>query len=347
MKIDIFCHITPPKYLEALEQKIAPEISNQLPSKGIPTLADIDARFRVMDNYPDMAQVLTVANPPVETILDPDDAIELSRIVNDEMAELVEKYPHRFVGAVACLPMNDIDAALKEVDRAINDLHFRGVQIFTNIMGKPLDSPEFMPLYEMMAKYDLPIWIHPFFQSIGAVAKDKDQFADYRVFTGQEDPAWAMVRAAFDLPAATSLAVTRLVYSRVFDLYPGIKFITHHCGAGVPYFAKRIEMHYLMFEAKEHIDLGLSKPVPEYYKMFYADSALHGNVSAMMCGYDFFGADQILFGTDMPFGTESGLWPVRETVESIEQMDITDAERRKIFEDNAKELLHLPKKKVL
>lgn len=341
MKIDIFCHITPPKFLEALEKKISSEVSKQLPCRLLPSLTDLDARFRIMNKYEDMVQVLTLTNPPIETAAEPVVAVELAQIVNDEMAELVAKYPDRFVGAVACLPMNDIDAALKEVDRAINELHLKGVQIYSNIMGKPLDSPEFMPLYEKMAQYDLPIWIHPFFQYFGTVAKDRSQFAGYRVFTGQEDHAWAMDRAAFGLPAGTASAMTRLVYSHVFDKYPNIKFITHHCGSNVPYVAYRIKILHDMFEVREGIDQGLAKPILEYYKMFYADSALHGNVTALMCGYDFFGAEHILFGTDMPFDSEIGLRAVCQTVESIEKMEITDTERKEIFEENAKKLLRL------
>lgn len=111
---------------------------------------DLGLRFGIMDKSEDMVQVLTLTNPPIETVAEPADAVELARIVNDEMAELVAKHPDRFVGTVACLPMNDMEAALKEVDRAINELHFRGVQIYTNIMGKTLDSPELMPLYEKM-----------------------------------------------------------------------------------------------------------------------------------------------------------------------------------------------------
>ncbi|MBW2030252.1 MAG: amidohydrolase family protein [Deltaproteobacteria bacterium] len=341
MKIDIFCHVTPPKYLRALERKVTSEVAKSLPSRNLPALSDFEVRFRIMDHYPDMRQVLTITNPPVESILEPKDAIEVSKIGNDELAELVLKYPDRFVGGVACLPMNDMDAALEEVDRAIEELGLNGVQIFTNIMGKQLDSPEFMPLYEKMAQHDLPIWIHPFFKSIGAVAKDKDQFSGYRVFTGKEDHAWAMDRAAFEMPGSSSTAMTRLVYSGVFDKYPNIKFITHHCGSSVPYFIKRIEMHYLMFKEVEKVDLGLKRPVPEYYRMFYGDTALHGNVPALMCGYHYFGAEHILFGTDMPFGSESGLWPVRQTVDSVEKMEITDEERKKIFEDNARRLLRL------
>ena len=343
MKIDIFCHITPPKFLEAFEKKVAPEVSEQLPGRFLPSLIDLEARFRVMDKCEDMVQVLTLTNPPVELVVEPADAVELARIVNDEMAELVAKYPDRFVGGVACLPLSDMDAALQETDRAINDLNLRGIQIYSNIMGKPLYSPEFMPLYEKMSQYDLPIWIHPWHQTVpSTVAQNGSQFESLRVFTGQRDRAWAMERAAFGITSGTTSAMTRLVYSHVFDMYPNIKLITHHCGSSVPYFANRIEMHYGMFGVREGIDQGLAKPILEYYKMFYADSALHGNVSAMMCGFDFFGTEHILFGTDMPFDSESGAWTVRKTVASIEQMEITDAERKKIFEGNARELLHLP-----
>ena len=98
-----------------------------------------------MDKYEGLIQVLTLVSPPVENAVGPEDAVELAKRANDELAELVFKYPDRFVAAIACLPMNDMEAALKEVDRAINELHFRGVQIASDINGKPLDSPEFLP----------------------------------------------------------------------------------------------------------------------------------------------------------------------------------------------------------
>ena len=341
MKIDIFCHIMPPKYLKSLKEKISPEVSKHLPSNYLLGLSDLGIRFRVMDHYPDRIEILTVANPPIETVLKSEEAIEISKKVNDELAELVAKYPDRFLGAVACLPMNDVDEAIKEAERAIKDLGLKGIQIFTNIMGKTLDSPEFIPLYQKMAEVDYPIWIHPFFENIGQVAKTEKDFSGYRVFTGKEDPAWAMDRAVFSLPGASARAMIRLVYSGVFDRFPNIKFITHHCGAGVPFFANRIEMHYLMFGEKEELELSLKKPVHEYFKMFYADTALHGNTPALMCGYAYFGIDKLLFGTDMPFGTEMGLWPVRKTIESIDKMEITEKERELIYEENAKRLLKI------
>jgi predicted TIM-barrel fold metal-dependent hydrolase len=324
MKIDIFCHITPPKFLEALKKKISPQVFDRLPSKFLPTLSDLDIRFRILDSYEGMEQVLSLANPPIELIAEPAVAAELSQIVNDEMAELVAKYPDRFLGAVACLPMNDPEAALREVDRAIKDLHLKGIQIFSSVAGKPLDAAEFMPLYEKMAQYDLPIWIHPIIESVPGA-----------------DPAEAMDHIAFQIAYRSTTAMTRLVYSHVFDKYPKIKLITHHCGSTIPYFANRVLVSYDMVKMRKEADHGFRKPILDYYKMFYADTALHGNVPAMTCGYHFFGADHILFGTDMPFDAELGAWSVRKTVDSIERIELTDAERKKIFEDNARVLLRL------
>jgi predicted TIM-barrel fold metal-dependent hydrolase len=341
MKIDIFCHITPPKFLAAFEKRVPSEICKQLPCRLLPSLTDLNLRFRVMDEYKDMTQVLTLTNPPIETVAEPKDAIELARIANDEIAELIAKYPDRFVGAAATLPLNDMEASFKEADRAIKELHFQGIQIFNTIVGKPLDSPEFMPLWEKMSRYDLPVWIHPFYPFIGAVAKDKEQFAGYRVFTGQEDYAWALNRAVFGLPSETAYLVTRLVYSPVLNTYPNIKFILHHCGSSIPYFSARIDIMRNMFAGRQKIDQGLKKPILDYYKMFYVDSALHGNTSALMCGYDFYGADHVLFGTDMPFDADIGIHAVRQTIEAIEKMKITGAEKQKIYQDNAKNLLHL------
>src|SRR5690348_2889251 len=116
MKIDAFNHIITPKYNEArLKAAQGPALTQlQAMQRAMPTLFDLDARFRAMDvagsRY---VQVLNAANPPVETFASPQQALELSRIANDEMAELVRRYPDRFIGATACLPMNDVNAAIE------------------------------------------------------------------------------------------------------------------------------------------------------------------------------------------------------------------------------------------
>ncbi len=126
MMIDVYPHILPAKYIEALSKKLPANSYALRRVDDYPALADLDIRFRIMDKYEGLVQVLALGQPAIQDVVGPKDAIELARIANDEMAELVAKYPDRFVGAVACLPMNDIDAALKEVDRSITELRFRG-----------------------------------------------------------------------------------------------------------------------------------------------------------------------------------------------------------------------------
>ncbi|MCK4862674.1 MAG: amidohydrolase, partial [Dehalococcoidales bacterium] len=257
------------------------------------------------------------------------DAAELSRIANDEMAELVAKYPDRFVAAVACLPMNDIDAALKEIDRAVVDLRFRGIQIHNPIGDKPMDSPEFLPIYEKMAHYDLPIWVHS--QRDMAVP-------DY----AGEDSSKYFIWSLFGWPYETSLYMTRLIFGGIFDKYPNLKVITHHAGGMVPYYAARISGFYDANEMLLGFKHQLTKSPLDYYRLFYNDTAIYDNTPALMCCHAFYGAEHMLFGTDMPYDSELGLRQVREVISSIEEMDISDIEKKLIFEDNARRLLRLP-----
>ena len=331
MKIDIFPHILPTKFMDAVNRITGDKHYNKQVNEAIPTLYDLDIRFRVLDKFGDMVQVLTLGAPPIEAIAERRQAAELARIGNDEMAELVIKYPDRFVSAVASLPMNDMDAALKEADRAINDLKFRGVQIYTPTNGKPIDLPEFLLLYEKMAEYNLPIWIHPVRERTAP---------DYAGESTSKYFIWGI----FGWPYETTAAMTRLIFSGVLERFPNLKFIVHHCGAMVPFFEQRIAIAYDMNEMRlgAKVKQRLTKPVIEYYRMFYADTAVHSKI-AIRCGYEFFGPEHILFGTDMPYDNELGFRFVRQAVEAIEQMDISDADRRKIFADNARRLLRLPR----
>jgi len=233
------------------------------------------------------------------------------------------------VAAVACLPMNDIDAALKEIDRAIVDLRFRGVQIHNPIGDKPMDSPEFLPIYEKMAYYNLPIWVHP---------QREITVPDY---VG-EDSSKYLAFSIFGWPYDTTVAMTRLVFSGIFDKYPNLKVITHHSGGMVPYYAGRIAGFYDHNEMQFNFKHQLTKKPLDYFRLFYNDTAIYKNTPALMCCHAFFGAEHMLFGTDMPYDSQFGLRQVREVISSIEEMDISDAEKKLIFEDNARKLLRLP-----
>jgi uncharacterized protein len=311
MKIDIYSHIMPKKYTELYARKNK-AIKQRVEYRSI-AVVDLDVRLRLMDRYPDVLQVLTVANIPLETFAQPTDAIELAKIANEELAELVDRYPDKFIAGVACLPMNDVGAALNEAERAITKLGLKGVQIYSRINGETLDNPRFKPLWEKMAEYDLPIWIHP-------ATNDK---LDNDI-------------GLFSWPFETSSAMFRLVTAGVFNDFPDIKFIVHHCGAMAPYFQKRIKW---VLSLVPGLFPNIRHP-EEHFRKFYTDTAVYGNTSSLMCGYDFFGPDHILYGTDAPLGPKFGM--TGETAESIERMSIPDAEKEKIFFRNAVELLTLP-----
>jgi len=139
MKIDCFCHFMPPIYLTAL-QKRARLTSNYDRELANEANTNLDVRLRLMDRYPDVLQVLSISQPPLDKVASSQDAIELAQIANDGLAELVLKYPDKFAGAIACLPLNDIEASLAEVDRAITQLRFRGVEIYSNVNGEFPDA---------------------------------------------------------------------------------------------------------------------------------------------------------------------------------------------------------------
>ncbi len=326
LKIDAYAHIVPPKYSEAFK-KINPDLHNRW-IMSYPPLHDLNARFRIMDKYEPIRQVLTLGRVPVEHLAGPKKAAELAIQADDEMAELVHKHPDRFCGALATMAMNNMDAALKEADRAIKELRFNGVYLHTPVDEKPLDSPEFLPLYEKMAGYDLPIVIHPM---------RKSSHPDYLTEKTSKYNMFSM----FGWPYDTSSAMARLVFSGIFDKYPNLKFVTHHCGGMVPFFAERIRQFTQIVRTGEN-PLGLKKDAIEYFHLFYADTAIYGNTPALMCGLAFFGADRLVFGVDFPLGdTERGDRNYRQTINAIDAMDITDEVRKKIYEDNARNLMRL------
>ena len=334
MKIDIFPHIFPRPFHDRMLSTADRVAYMQKRVREIPVLVDLELRFRIMDSFPDYRQVLTLASPPLEAFGDSKTSPELARIANDGMAELVGKHPDRFVAFVASLPMNNMDACLKEVDRAIKQLAARGVQIFSNVNGRPLDEPEFRPLFERMAAHDLPIWLHPARPS---------SFADYPVERKSRYEMWWV----FGWPYETSVAMGRLVFAGLFDAFPDLKIITHHMGAMVPYFEGRVGPGLDQLGARtpeQDMDLvkhNLKRRPIDYFRMFYADTALFGAVAPLECGLAFFGLDRVLFGTDMPFDPEKGPGFIRETIRAVEAMSIAPADRAKIYEGNARRLLRL------
>ena len=334
MKIDIYNHILPEGYFAKMMEVAPAHKDIGMRVRGVPMLWDLDERFRVMDLFDDYVQILSLASPPLEAIAGADVTPILARQGNDDMAALVAKYPDRFAGFTASLPMNNPDAAVAESNRAIDELGANGVQLFSNVNGKPLDGPEYEPLFAALAEHDLPIWLHP---ARGA------GFADYPGEKKSEYEIWW----TFGWPYETSTAMARLVFSGLFDRHPEIKIITHHMGAMIPYFEGRVGPGWDQLGARtSDQDLSavlekLKKRPIDYFHLFYADTALFGSVSGTRCGLDFFGVDNVVFASDAPFDPEKGPMYIRETIAVLDGLDITEDERGRIYEGNARRLLKL------
>jgi aminocarboxymuconate-semialdehyde decarboxylase len=148
----------------------------------------------------------------------------------------------------------------------------------------------------------------------------------------------------FGWPYETSVAMQRLVFSRLFDRLPDVKIVAHHLGAMIPYFEGRVGYGLDQFGTRtpgeEYSALlrSLPKRPYDYFKMFWADTAVFGSRAATICGLSFFGADQVVFASDAPFDPEGGPMYIRETIKVIDGLEISEVDRRKIYQTNAERL---------
>jgi aminocarboxymuconate-semialdehyde decarboxylase len=332
MKIDVFNHIFPQPFFERLQQVVANRgaIKRWL---HIPFLHDVDVRFRMLEEFgDDYRQILSLSAPPIESINpDPQITLDLARLANDTQAELVRKYPDRFPGFIASLPLSQPDASVRELERAVTELDALGVQMFSNVNGLPLDDERFFPLFEAAHRLQRPVLLHP---ARGAT------FGDY---PGEEKSKYE-IWWTFGWPYETSAAMQRLVFSRLFDRLPGIRIVAHHLGAMVPYFEGRVGFGLDQLGARtadedyEMLRRSLPHRPIDYFRMFWADTAVFGSRAATVCGLSFFGTDQVVFASDAPFDPEGGPMYIRETIKVIDGLDVSDADRRKIYQTNAERL---------
>ena len=334
LKIDVFNHILPKPLFDRL-QHVAVNKGAIKRWLHIPFLHDLDVRFRMLEEFgPDYRQVLSLSSPPIEAI-NPDHAIsvEMARLANDSMAQIVRAHPRRFPGFIASLALNVPDESVRELERAVVELGAVGVQIFSNVNGLPLDDERFFPLFATAARLRCPIMLHP---ARGA------NFPDYATEAKSQYEIWW----TFGWPYETSVAMQRLVFARLFERLPEIKIVAHHLGAMIPYFEGRIGYGLDQFGARTaDEDYGallrsLKKRPYDYFKMFWGDTALFGSRAATECGLQFFGVDQVVFASDAPFDPEGGPLYIRETIKVIDSLNISADDRDKIYRRNAERLFN-------
>lgn len=324
MKIDFQTHIAPLEYGKELsKRKVLPYVKSDGSKSFIvygegcrypitENMYAMDKRIEDMDASGIDMQCLSLGIPGTDCV-EPDLGISLAKMVNDEISRFVDIYPDRFVG-LATLPLQDIDGALDELDRSIKDLGFKGVMIYSNVSGEPLDSTRLWPFYEKSAKLKIPIFIHPTLPVMAKVTRDYE--------------LTSVIGFLFD----TTLAMLRIIFGGVLEKFPSLIFILPHLGSTIPYVLARIDRSSVISPGSR---ANISKPPSKYFiKSVYVDTvSLHE--PALKCAYQTLGIDRLLFGSDYP------LWDIPSAVESIERWEISEEEKDKIYYKNAIKILRL------
>jgi predicted TIM-barrel fold metal-dependent hydrolase len=317
MIIDVFSH-----HISKSVGRIIEKGKYYGPGKQMPfpvQNADAEVRLALMDRYGIDVQAISQTTP-VLLGFGTEDADEICRLSNDDNYALCKAYPDRFVN-ICIVSLLDMKSTMAELQRCIDELDCRGVTVSSNINGKGLDSPEYFPFYEKLAEHELPLLIHP------------THWESYPLV--DMDEGWRLMQM-LGWPFDTSQAVWRLIQGGVLDRYPTLKIVTHHMGAMMPYFARRIEGN---FNRNWRDKLG--HELSHYWQNIYGDTATDGTVASYPCGYAFFGPDRLMYGSDYPFGGEAGEDDVRENLAGVRTLDIPTRDMEKILGGNAEKLLKI------
>ncbi|MDP2728200.1 MAG: amidohydrolase family protein, partial [Dehalococcoidia bacterium] len=276
-----------------------------------PKMWGVEERLADMDRAGVDMQVLTVSAPNAY-FDDRETSKALAQSTNEVLAGLCKKYPQRFK-ALASVPMLNTEDAIAELRRAIHQLGMHGVILGSNIRGRPLNSPEFLPFYEEADKMGLAIFIHPM-SPMGS-----ESLNEYDLV------------ATVGFLMETTVAATRMVYSGIFEQCQNLRLILPHLGGVIPYIISRIDdSHRTRPECRLHI----SKPPSNYLKQFYLDTVCF-HLPALQCGLDTFGSDKMVLGSDYPFALGS----IDKSVECIKALGLSAEEEEKVFSGNLAKLL--------
>lgn len=277
-----------------------------------------DKRLKEMDAAGIDMQVLTLAGPGVE-LFEAAEGTEQARKSNDELAQIIKGHPDRFVGMGAIAPQ-DPDRAADELERCVKELGFRGIKINSHVRGEYLDQEKYRVIFERAERLDVPIYIHPRLPSPQMIKP----YADY---------GYGLAGPGLGFAAETQLHAYRLIYSGLFDRYPGLKILLGHMGEGMPFWLFRMDHPW---SARSDGAVSLEWRPSDYAKKnFVITTSGMFYMPSIMCGYMAMGADSIVFASDYPFERSE------HAADFIRNVPICDADKEKICHGNAERLLKL------
>lgn len=299
-KLDVFAHVLPTGLLNEIKAQV-PDIIENNAFLRIPSLSDFGIRRQ---NFPnDVRQIISNVNLNPEDYFDGETTAKMCWQANEELLQMVTDNEDMFEAAVAMVPMNNVDQALKIIDeQVVPNEKVVGIQLFTRALGQSIASSDFEIIFKKMADSNLPIWLHPIF--------DERKPDNNIVFSWEYELTQAMYQ---------------IVKAQYFEKFPNLKIIVHHAGAMVPFFSERIKR--IMSET-QYLD----------FKKFYVDTAILGNTKALELALDFYGKDHLVFGTDAPFAVMPN-GATSEILSAIDAMNVDSEIKNNIYRNNLSNLI--------
>ena len=277
-----------------------------------PAMTNVSQRIEDMDRVGIDVEVVSLSTPNV-FFAPAEHQAGVARMINDSYAELIAKHPTRFKG-FASIPMDAGDDALRELDRALNELKLNGVILLSNIGGKPLTSPQYREFFAEANRMKLCIFLHPMLPA------NADSFREY------------VLGPIIGFPFDTTLAVARMCYDGMFEDFPDIRWIIGHLGGAVPYLMERMDNGFRDFaDCRAKID-----KLPSFYlkRLYYDTVSFSAHTLTMV--RNLVGADHMVMGSDYPHLLGS----IDRAVSSIEQLEISAQEKQQIFSGTATGILN-------
>lgn len=338
MIIDFQAHVFPPAYLAEMQRRDgvvvleAPDPHSGMTYFYDKTLGcrintctlqgqDIDKRLGHMDQHGIDIHVLTIPAPGADRY-ERDDAIAMARVANDAIAAIAGQHPKRFIGFFT-LPTCDIQASLDELERSVDELGLRGFGGFANLNGQGLEREELFPIYERLAKYKLPVYVHP-----------------TAPLATQSSGIDIMPTLIFGWAYDSTVAMTRLVYGRVLERFPEINWVVADVGGVLAFFAQRAINIYTGRTDEIRHKYGLKENPLDSFRRFYVDTADHP-ATTLRCVKDFFTPERMVLGSNYPYGPEEGCILLRNSLKAIDGLDLNAEDKAKILGGNAAKILGL------
>jgi len=276
---------------------------------------DPELRFPAMDEVGVAIELLSYTCPNAywaEGAL----AAEVARVMNDHLAEVCARWPARFRG-LASVPLQDVDLALKELERAVDRLGMVGLIVLANVNETPLDDPRFEPFWAALNERRLPVLLHPTVPP-GVDAMGMDRYG---------------LVPSIGFMIDTTLAVTRMIFAGVFERHPDWPLIVSHAGATLPFIAGRLDQcHRFIPDARARI----SRLPTEYLKGLYYDTVCYDE-EALLLAYKLAGPRHLLYGSDYPHN----IGDMAGCARRIDALPIGEGEKELVRSGNARRLFNL------